>query len=101
MTQWQDSLKKLLDAIPPPVQPRYVDGPLLDPSLPELPEDHEAIINAYHTRLCHGEVYYIPLRFCVIKSRGHRNKMTRWSLATWRSELRQLRKKQAALGFRQ
>lgn len=47
MTQWQDSLKKLLDAIPPPVQPRYVDGPLLDPSLPELPEDHEAIINAY------------------------------------------------------
>ncbi len=47
MTRWQNSLNKLLDAIPPPAQPRYVDGPLLDPSLPALPEDHEAIINAY------------------------------------------------------
>ena len=47
MTQWQSSLKKLLTAIPPPAEPRYLDGPLLDPSLPALPEDHRALIRAY------------------------------------------------------
>ncbi|QDT86388.1 hypothetical protein [Gimesia chilikensis] len=62
MTQWQDSLRKLLDAIPPPTQPRYVDGPLLDPSLPTLPEDHKAIINAYGS----GKFVYSDIG-CVIE----------------------------------
>ncbi len=47
MARWQTSLKKLLKAIPPPSNPRFVEGPILDPSLPELPEDHEALIRAY------------------------------------------------------
>lgn len=62
MTQWQTSLKKLLDAIPPPTQPRYVEGPLLDPSLPALPEDHAALINAYGS----GEFVYGKIG-CVIE----------------------------------
>lgn len=47
MKRWQRSLKKLLEAIPPPSQPRWVSGPLLDPTLPALPEDHAALIAAY------------------------------------------------------
>lgn len=62
MKQWRQSLKKLLDAIPPPPQPRYVDGPLLDASLPALPEDHAAIIVAYGS----GEFVYGDIG-CVIE----------------------------------
>jgi len=47
MKQWERSLKKLLAAIPPPPKPRFVDGPLLDATLPPLPEDHAALVRAY------------------------------------------------------
>jgi len=57
MKRWERSLKELLDAIPPPPQPRYVDGSLLDPSLPALPEDHAALIHAYGSgEFAYGEI---------------------------------------------
>src|SRR2546425_3547080 len=62
MTVWKCSLDMLLDAIPPPAQPRYLDGPLLDPSLPTLPEDHAALIRAYGS----GEFAYGDIG-CVIE----------------------------------
>ena len=62
MTQWKRSLKKLLDAIPPPAKPRYVNGPVLDRSLPMLPEDHAALIGAYGS----GEFAYGDIG-CVIE----------------------------------
>jgi hypothetical protein len=62
MKRWEDSLKKLLDAIPPSSQPRFVDGPLLDPSLPTLPEDHAALVHAYGS----GEFVYGEIG-CVVE----------------------------------
>lgn len=47
MKEWQRSLDMLREAIPPPAEPRFLDGPLLDPTLPVLPEDHAALIQAY------------------------------------------------------
>lgn len=54
MKLWERSLQKLLNAIPPPAKPRFVSGPLLDNSLPALPEDHAALILAYGS----GEFQY-------------------------------------------
>lgn len=47
MTTWQDSLKKLIEAIPPPIEPKYVDGKVIDATLPTFPEDHTALVEAY------------------------------------------------------
>lgn len=57
MKRWEGSLKKLLDAIPPPAQPKFLDGPLLDPSLPKLPDDHDALLRAYGSgEFAYGEI---------------------------------------------
>ena len=87
MTPWQTSLKLLLDAIPPPSQPRYLDGPLLDPSLPALPEDHAALIRAYGS----GEFLYGDLG-CVIEVFNPRDPWHRKSLREGHDILRDYRK---------
>src|SRR4051794_19926552 len=63
---WQHSLMLLLEAIPPPNQPKYIDGPLIDPTLPSLPDDHAALIAAYGS----GEFAYSKpgcIPSCVIE----------------------------------
>lgn len=62
MADWQTSLQMLVNEIPPPVQPRYTDGPLLDPSLPEMPDDHTALIRTYGS----GEFVYGDIG-CVVE----------------------------------
>lgn len=59
---WQHSLNLLLDAIPPPAEPKYVEGPLLDTSLPAMPDDHAALVRAYGS----GEFSYGRVG-CVIE----------------------------------
>ena len=62
MVDWQRSLKGLVETIPPPVEPRCTSGPLLQPALPALPEDHAALVNAYGS----GEFSYGEIG-CVIE----------------------------------
>lgn len=47
MNNWQESLNKLVDAIPPPDNPRFTEGPPLESSFPKLPDDHAALIQTY------------------------------------------------------
>lgn len=62
MTTWQRSLEMLLEAIPAPAQPKYVDGPLLDSSLPSFPDDHAEFLRAYGS----GEFAYDNIG-CVVE----------------------------------
>lgn len=47
MSNWQRSLDLLLEAIPPPAAPKRIDGSPIDVSLPTLPDDHSALVEAY------------------------------------------------------